>query len=231
MGDEAAKHTSGSTPAYLSPYEEAARSFGASFEATLWSSKDKQLKRFQVMAQMLDLENRVIVDAGCGLGDFAAWMHDQGIRYEAYIGIEGVAEMAGAAQERNLPRAEIIEGDFAGHKGFFEQLAQTHPFDIAVFSGSLNTFEPKQVRRLIGRAWKAARVGVGFNFLSTRNGRPAGETTGPARRFDPVPMVHWALKRTPNVRFRQDYFQGHDATLAMTRGVRGVHGQLPGGMV
>ncbi|MCA9294617.1 MAG: hypothetical protein KDA20_12460, partial [Phycisphaerales bacterium] len=126
---------------------------------------------------------------------------------------------------RKLPRCEILHADFAGDKGYFKQLAADHPYDVVVFSGSLNTFDAKSARAIVRRAWKHARVGVAFNFLSRRHDRPPGEDTGPARRFNPAPMVAWALRRTPNVLFRQDYFQGHDATIVM---VRPMSGDPPG---
>ncbi len=215
------------TPAYLSPYHQAVRDFGPSFEATLWASKDKQRGRFEVMAQMCDVTGLVIVDSGCGLGDYAAWMNERKIAYGTYIGVEGVAEMASAARKRAMPRAEIMHEDFV-KEAFFAKLAHDRPFDIVVFSGSLNTFEAEAARTIVECAWATARVGVIFNFLSARNGRPEKENTGPARRFDPMPMIDWALERTPNVLFRQDYFQGHDATIGMFRPMKP---QLPSGMV
>ena len=41
--------------------------------------------------------------------------------------------------------------------------------------------------------------------------------TGVATRFDTLDWLDWALRTTPNVRFRQDYLQGHDATIAMLK--------------
>lgn len=217
MANDPAKDAPETSRGYLAPYEHAARVFGPSFEATLWASKEKQVTRFEVLAQMIECTDRVIVDAGCGMGDFAAYLHERDMRYRSYIGVEGVEQIAAAAAQRALPRADVIHADFAADKRFFATLSEKHPYDIAVFSGSLNTFDARSARSLVRRAWKRARVGVAFNFLSTCHGRPPGESTGPAQRFDPVPMLAWALRRTPNVLFRQDYFHGHDATIVMLR--------------
>ena len=64
----------------------------------------------------------------------------------------------------------------------------------------------------------AAAEGVIFNFLSDR--APAkllAQPTAPAQRFNTIRMIDWALTKTPSVQFRQDYFNGHDATIGMLK--------------
>ena len=66
------------------------------------------------------------------------------------------------------------------------------------------------------QAFDAARVGVVFNFLSNRPHREwDGRDLTPARRYDTVDWLDWAMGRTPLVRFSQAYYRGHDATIAM----------------
>ena len=203
------------SPAYLAPYADAVRTHGASFEATLWASKEKQVGRFAVIAGMADLTGRVIVDAGCGLGDLAAFCEDRGISYGRYIGQEAMADMAKAGAERGLPEARFETVDFASDEGYFERLGASEGFDLAVFSGSLNTFDPEDAFGSVSRAFRHAREGVGFNFRAARNHERNPVDPSPAKRFDPVPMLDRALTLTPKVLLRQDYFDGHDATLAM----------------
>lgn len=202
---------SSTSPSPLDPYRKAVKEFGASFESTLWLSKEKQVGRFEVIAGMVPLHGRVVVDAGAGIGDLAQWMHDAGIVYGRYVGLEGVGEMVAKGNERDLPEFSMVESDFGRDTGVFAR----HAPDVVVFSGSLNTFDEDAARAVIRRAWDAASEAVVFNFLSTRNGVKNAPDPSPARRFDPVRMVDWALSLTTKVVFRQDYFEGHDGTVGV----------------
>jgi len=198
---------------YLDPYKQAVQKFGAGFESTLWNSKEKQRARFEVIRRMVPLTGRVIVDAGAGIADLAQYLTDEGIEYGRYIGLEGVSEMAKLAGERGLPECEIHEADFASDPNVYKGLGA----EVIVFSGSLNTFEQEAAEAVLARAWEATTEAVVFNFLSARNHVRNPPDPSPAKRFDPVRMLDWALDKTPNVKFRQDYFKGHDATIAMLK--------------
>ncbi len=202
-------------PDYLAPYADAVRTHGASFEATLWASREKQEGRFAVIASMVDLTGRVIVDAGCGMGDLAVFCEANGIAYGRYIGLEAMPDMVEAAKRRGLAEARFEVSDFAADTGVFERLARSDGTDLVVFSGSLNTFEPEAAFAVVARAFRAAREGVVFNFLSAKNHERNPINPAPARRFEPAHMLDLALGLTPRVLFRQDYFDGHDATVAM----------------
>ncbi len=207
-------------PDYLKPYAEAVRTHGAGFEATLWLSREKQAQRFAVIAEATDLTGRVIVDAGCGLGDFAAYLHERGVEYGRYIGLEAIPEMVARARSRALPEARFEVVDFARDADCFARLAKSDRYDIAVFSGSLNTFDEDHARAVVRRAFDEAGIGGGgggvvFNFLSSRHGKEHTPDPSPARRFDPLRMADWALGLTPRVLLRQDYMGGHDATVGM----------------
>lgn len=195
---------------YLAPYEKAAAQHGASFEATLWANEDYQQRRFEVFAELFDFEGAAIVDAGAGKGDFAAFLNARGIRWKRYVGLEAVAAMAQAGRGLNLPDAQFIEADFVRDAAAF---ARVEP-DVIVFSGSLNTMPQRLALRVLERAWRAAESALLFNFLSDR-GPQGGAAATPAKRFDTLRMLDWALKRTPSVVLRHEYLAGHDATIGM----------------
>lgn len=209
------------TPDYLTPYINAARTHGPSFEATLWASKPKQAGRFAVFAQELDLAGRTIVDAGAGLGDLAQFLIESGVEYEHYHALEGVPDMAAAIGARGLPRTTVANADFAGDSNAFGRAADAlrsaghKGADVVLFSGSLNTFQPEAALEVVDRAWAVAAHAVAFNFLSGRHHKRNPVNPAPAVRFDPVPVLDWALSRTPAVMVRQDYFEGHDCTVIM----------------
>ena len=211
-------------PCYLAPYAEVVDRAGACFEALLWRSRETQGARFEVIAECADLTGRVVADMGCGRADLAAWLAARGIQYGRYLGVDGVPEMVRFARDRaareGLAECGFIAADFAADLRVFDRLATDHHADCMIFSGSLNTLDPALAARVLGAAWTAvARRGglLIFNFLSDRDGGPPASEIdkGPARRFDTLRMVRWALERTSNIVLRHDYLDGQDATIAM----------------
>lgn len=197
---------------YLAPYREAIEAFGAGFEATLWADRRTQLLRFDVMLEMVDLAGRKIVDAGCGAGDLAAYLIERRIPFAHYIGIDGVADQIAAAQAHRLAHCEFRIADLVREAALLESIDP----DLIIISGTLNTMDERTARTLIERAFRAAREAVIFNFLSDRpHPRYLEMKLGPARRFDTARWIDWALGLTPCVAFRQDYLDGHDATVLL----------------
>jgi SAM-dependent methyltransferase len=196
--------------AYLKPYRDAVDRFGPGFEATLWNSREAQLLRFDVMADLAGLDGRSVLDVGCGPGDFAARLLERGIAFTDYTGIDAVPEMIGQAERRGLARCRFRVADAVADPA---ALAAERA-DYVCVSGTLNTMEETTARRLVVDAFAAAGRGVVFNFLSSRaGGQWSARDPAPARRFDPVGWVAAALALSPRVAFTQAYLDGHDATI------------------
>lgn len=199
---------------YLDPYRDAQDDFGNEFGVTLWANTKSQQRRFKVLAQMCYLPGKRILDAGCSRGDFAEYLNTQGLEYGHYIGVDGLPEVIDYAHKRALPRAEFHAGDFVADPSL---LSIGHP-QVIVFSGTLNTMDDTTVTKLLDAAWQACSETLLFNFLSSRSTIDRRTELGPARRLDPVKYLDWAMRRTPVVHFRQDYFKrGHDATIKMAK--------------
>lgn len=198
--------------AYLAPYREAIDVFGAGFEATLWADRRTQLLRFDVMLEMVDLAGRKLVDAGCGAGDLAGYLIERRVPFAHYIGIDGVADQIAAAQAHSYPHCEFRTADLVHEHALLDAIDP----DIIIISGTLNTMDEHTARTIIEHAFRAAREAVIFNFLSDRpHPRYLEMKLGPARRFDTARWIDWALGLTPCVAFRQDYLDGHDATVLL----------------
>ncbi len=214
-------------PAYLRPYQEAVDAHGPRFEALLWNRPETQLVRFEALVSMLDLDAKTLADMGCGRADLAIFLRDRRVGYGRYVGVEGVKELCEASRARaaseGLERCVFRQIDFVADTEAFATLVRDDGVQAFAFSGSLNTLEQPGALAVLERAWDTLGQTPGgalaFNFLSDRHGDPArtDENTGPARRFDTLAMLDWAMTRTPLVRFRQDYLGGHDAAIAMVR--------------
>ncbi|MDP7028601.1 MAG: class I SAM-dependent methyltransferase [Phycisphaerales bacterium] len=203
---------------HLQPYVDALAEHGPGFEATLWRSPAAQRTRFEVATRMLCCANHRVADLGCGTGDFALFLAEGTSPPSAYLGVDAHREMVDAARE-------AVSGS-ASFETVFEVLdlvddlrpvAAWKP-DVCVISGTLNTMRQSQALDVVARAFEVSRIGVVFNYLSDRpHDRFVGRDTAPARRFATIEVLDWCMQMTPNVQFRQDYLDGHDATIAITR--------------
>jgi SAM-dependent methyltransferase len=197
---------------HLQPYREAVDQHGAGFKATLWGSEETQVLRFDVMIDLVDFTDCTVLDAGCGRGDFARRLLERDINVAQFVGVDAMGAMIDAARELDLPRCRFEAGDFTTDEAM---LALGDP-DYICFSGSLNTMDDALARSVIGRSFEIAAQGVVFNFLSDRpHARWAGRDLAPARRFNTLAWLDWALGRTSRVAFTQRYLDGHDATIVM----------------
>jgi SAM-dependent methyltransferase len=197
---------------YLDPYREAYTHFGAGFEATLWGSPESQVVRFDVIIDLAGLDGCTVVDAGCGQGDLAVRLLDRDIAFARYVGIDAVEGMIARARTRELDRCDFLAADFVRDP---DVIAAQAP-DFVCISGALNTMDEALARDVITAAFDASAQGVAFNFLSDRpDPRWDAQQLGPARRFDTLAWLDWAMTVTPRVAFTQDYLDGHDATIVI----------------
>lgn len=202
------------TDAYLQPYLDAQREHGTHFDVTMWARPETQRLRFDVFCQMLYLEGKSVLDAGCSRGDFAAFMLERGVNYGRFIGVDGVPEVIEFASGRGLPHSQFVAGDFVKTPS----LMATDSPQIVTISGSLNTMDADTALRVLEGAWAGCSEALVFNFLSDRAGPDAPPQEYPANRLPTLQLLDWALQKTPNVQLRQDYFpHGHDATILMRR--------------
>ncbi len=220
-------------PAYLRPYQDAVRAVGATFGALLWHSRAYQQVRFKVLTESVrevltaghavrrsPLDGRVFVDLGCGCADYALHLREEGIEYGRYIGVEAVGALAQGSRTAltGLPGCDVFEGDFAADPTVVDRLAASGG-EVFLLSGSLNTMDESLALAVLERTWRAvARVRRGvlaFNFLSNRFEEAGLEGCGPARRFNTMQVLAWAMSRCPRLVFRHDYLGGRDGTIAM----------------
>lgn len=197
---------------YLKPYRKAQAAYGVDFDVTLWASETTQRKRFEVFRDMLFLRGKTLLDAGCSRADFAAFLLEHGVEYGKYVGVDGIEEVLAYARDRKLPRAEYYHGDLVTGPA----LLTIGPPEVTVISGTLNTMKLGAATKLLDKAWAGCTQTLAFNFLSDRCDPRAPRQAYPARRLPAMKLFDWALRKTWDVRYRQDYFpMGHDATIVM----------------
>ncbi len=199
---------------HLDAYLAAVDRHGPGFAATLWGSPESQALRFDVMAEMAGgVSGQRVLDLGCGDGALARWLESQQLHPACYVGLDALAAQIERAESEARAWAHFEQCDLSDH------WTPTDRFDWVFVSGTLNTMEPALAEAVLESAWKCCDVGLVFNFLSDRpSDRWRDSDLGPAHRFHMPAWCAWALERTPLVACRQDYLDGHDATIVMRKG-------------
>jgi SAM-dependent methyltransferase len=203
-----------SSPPHLDAYRSAITEHGPGFAATLWGSPETQVLRFAVMHDMAGgFGGDRILDLGCGDGGLARWLATRQEHPARYVGLDAIAEQIGMAQSTSPPWANFQQCDVSGN------WASSERFDWVLVSGTLNTMDTQLAEAVLDSAWQCCDVGLAFNFLSDQPSvRWQDSELGPAHRFSLSAWCAWALERTPLVACRQEYLDGHDATIAMRKG-------------
>jgi len=202
----------GNTPSYLQPYRDSVKAYGGTFEATLWRSKAGQITRFATFQKFVDFTDVSILDVGCGIGDFAQFLHDQQIAFDSFHGIDAMDDMIITANNRHLERSTFSTADIVTSHGDLPSA------DWITCSGTLNAMGEELAISIIDALFDHCTVGLAFNFLSNQCDRdPKKESLEPASRFDTPSLLQHVLKQTPYISFTQEYLGGHDATIVMRK--------------
>ncbi len=177
-------------------YGDLARRYGVDVRAMDWGSRESQGKRFQVLGEVAHLNDRSVLDVGCGQGDLYAWLekHHKRVRY---TGIDITPEMVETALQR-FPTARfcvwdllddshrMIPHDYVLSSGIFTH-RKTAPFE----------FLKAMVRRMFGLASR----GVAFNCLSAW----AAEKEGKEFHADPLRVLAFCRTLSRRVVLRHEY--------------------------
>jgi hypothetical protein len=192
-------------PAYLAPYARAVKRHGPEFRALLWASRRTQEQRFAALVKLADPTGLTVLDLGCGRADLFDYLHRTGTPPRRYIGLEGVAELADAAEAKQSSNRRIFRADFLQNPGRMNVNA-----DIIYCSGALNTIENEDFYRTIKNAFDAAGRVLVFNFLSSS--LLAGVNY--LRWHEPRMVMRFGRTLSPRVEQHDGYIDG-DCTIAL----------------
>jgi len=125
-----------------------------------WRGPESQMRRFEVLASVGDLQGRSVLDVGCGYADLKAFL-DRTAPDVTYLGLDQMPEFVSEAQARyqDDPRATILQADFT--------TAVLPEMDYVLASGALayRSADPDFHLQVIERMWAATRRGLAFNML------------------------------------------------------------------
>ncbi|MGE5615529.1 MAG: class I SAM-dependent methyltransferase [Bacillota bacterium] len=200
-------------------YEEKVRRYGFDHRGLGFRNRSSQEKRFEALARLGDFEGRSVLDAGCGFGDFLAFLEERDLQ-ATYTGIDMCAPMI----ERCRERFPMSEGRF--HVADVMEYQPQACFDFVIASGIFGLDAEgarERVRPTLERMFRWCRLGMAVNFLSAR----APEKV-PARLYvDPADALEWAFALAPAVRLDHGYLP-NDFTLLLHRNPSWVDGSSGG---
>ncbi len=96
-----------------------------------WESRESQFRRFQVLTDYVNLENREILDVGCGMGHLLDHLKEKDIPVR-YTGLDLLSSMVKEASRRHREHT-FFKGDL-----FREPLFEDKSFDVIYCSGLFN---------------------------------------------------------------------------------------------
>ncbi|WP_423840954.1 class I SAM-dependent methyltransferase [Vibrio mytili] len=137
------------------------KQFGHDKARTLgWQDKYSQISRFEALCRDLDLNDKTILDLGCGYGDLLEFIERRGQQPKSYTGIDQLRSFLYNAEQRDFrTQTEFICGDFSR--------LTLQDSDYVFASGSLNyqSSNPHHTIEMIERMYATAREGCVFNLL------------------------------------------------------------------
>jgi len=139
-------------------YQKAFDNYGESPKALHWVNYASQAVRFKHLVSDLELEDKTILDAGCGMGDILPFIYARTERFD-YLGIDTNEDFIAVAKKR-----------YAGHSfkvgdPFFGNLRRR--FEVVLCSGVMNENKPDWLnlrKRMIAHLFDAATETLAFNM-------------------------------------------------------------------
>ncbi len=181
-------------------YKNALKKHGANAKGLNWYDEYSQIKRFEIILELLsnDLTPKdIIIDAGCGFGDFYDFVKDFDIKY---IGYDIVEENIKIAKEKTLQ--EIF------YKDILTDSLEMADFYIA--SGSMNILSRFETYLFIERCFEHSKKGFVFNL-------PYGKDESKNfNYFLPQEIKHFAKKFDCEIDIRSGYLP-NDFTVFLKR--------------
>ena len=178
---------------------------GDSATATQMSAEGK-LYRYRKLFEIGDLNDRSVLDLGCGLGEMYRPLVDRWPRAR-YHGVDLVPEMVAAARRLHpnlsFDTLDLLAGQAPGR------------FDYVLMSALFNnaTAEPTEyLEAVVARAWTIADRGIGFNFLPVQV-----NFQEPTMAYhDPARVLDFLLRKiSPRVRLEHHYERCDVAVFAL----------------
>ena len=191
--------------AVVALYTRYLRGLGPNHYGQGWVSRTSQEQRFAVLADVGDLSNASVLDVGCGVADFWAYLQRRNIAVARYAGMDFTPAMLQTARRR-FPQIPFHQADV------LDLREPPETADYVVASGLFSHMNETLLHRALPTLFGLCRRGIAFNLLSTWT---PGEKVD-LFHADPAETLRWCRTLTPWSVLRHDY-QPHDFTIYLYR--------------
>lgn len=147
--------------AYIERYETRFQQYGCDPRTLGWF-KGRQKLRFYILTSIGNLDNRSILDLGCGFADLYDYLIERGWRGK-YTGYDIVPKLIEVAKQRH-PKLDLQVKDI-----LTDPVTENFDYVFAsgVFNAKLSGDNESYIRDMLARMFEIADVGVAVDFLST----------------------------------------------------------------
>lgn len=188
-------------------YQSLLMKHGESHQALDWGSRESQVTRFEVLANVGVDAGDHILDVGCGLADLNEWLikYKPGVKYSGIDLTPGMVEKAKA----RFPEVNIQ------NKTVFDLNKEISFYDYVIASGIFVFRKERPEMYLcstVKKMFEICKKGVAFNSLSSW----AKEKSSNEYYADPLRVIKFCKTLTPIIVMRHDYHSG-DFTVYMYR--------------
>lgn len=175
-------------------YEDSFAKYGNDPRSVHWSGEISQIARFEVLSNIASLNEKRILDAGCGLGDLYKFFLSKKIPIE-YMGVDIVPNFVELARER-FPNARFMLGDMTSPEEEFDYVLASGAFTIAA-DGIDKNYYFKLIKNMFARA----KYGFAFNMLNNATHK----TDETYLSYDIDEVMSYCKTLTENVTIITDY--------------------------
>jgi SAM-dependent methyltransferase len=188
-------------------YKQAFDKYGESPKSLHWVNYASQAIRFKNLVADLELEDKSILDAGCGMGDILPFIYTRASRFD-YLGVDINKDFIKVARKR-----------YDGHKfkvgdPFFGRIR--HRFDVVLSCGVMNENIPDwlEVRKqMIANLFENTRETLAFNMAGSLSYIPPDSKIAYA---DAQQIYDYCKSLTSQVSLKTGY-SNYDFTIIMRR--------------
>jgi SAM-dependent methyltransferase len=174
--------------------------------AVVAQSKISHLKRFEILLELGDFNNKRVLDVGCGIGGYWEFLQQKGISCD-YTGIDINPHMISKAKDK-YPNIE--------HKFFVCDIIEQkldESYDFVISNGPLNlkfddNLNMDMTLQLMKAMYRLANTGCAITMTSALTRKPNNETF----YYEPEKILSETFKYCANVKFAHTYLP-HDFTV------------------
>ena len=189
----------------IKSYRRSFEKYDGGIQSLQWTSYKSAALRFANLVKDVNLDNRSVLDVGCGFGDLVPFIASKTLHFE-YTGVDLMNEFIAEAKKR-YPEFEFKAADF------FSQSLGT--FDIVFCSGALNGKSENVIgdrKQKIKKMFRCANEALVFNMAG--GFKATNLKSSQVYYADSLHILAYCMTLTPKIIFRHHY-RKNDFTIVM----------------